>query len=691
MSKSTLLFTTLFAGSLCLSAFANQSLQYKSAEAPIRNAISVAQANESQPTFTTKSVKPLREDDGREYTTLLEEDFSLCTAGATDNPDVNYIENNYYEIPSQYTHTPGWGGRAVMQAGGAICLGKFTDQYSGEEITGYIDLPELDLHRDYGTAYVSFRAKLLSGDYDMVNVRWTATTDFLPETSEAVTSYVNGFGWTTIEVTLTECPENAVIQIFSETTELLIDDIKVEQFQPEIDAPTALKWTDFTGDSFTANWSAVDGADHYIFNCFYIRRQGSEDQLPSYKYIARDVETTETSYHLSGLDRTKTYYYYVRAVNADGVKSEESACVEVLDLCVPSGIKVDEVTKESFTVSWDPVFNAEGYGFQAVLDHTAQMNEDYALIDEPFDGVECAGSIGDVYTNNIGLYDMDSYGMTRANWVMYEGGVIDGAIALHNYVSSYGTQYYGELVSPIMSIGQTTGEVTIEADFATLDKGVKPYLQIAVPGVVDGQTQWTLGGGGEINAVIGSTWSHVKRTYQVKPGLIRFSIGCTDGGWLYVDNLRISVKMDAGASQRVLYRYDEIKDNIDAPSYTCKTTDRQAGDEYSFALMAARQRPGSYMIPTYILSEWSPLTQVPSLPYDEDGVDSITAEATAFTATGANGAIEISNPSGVEIVVLDMAGRAVAHTNDASASIAVAPGLYIVSGAVNGTVKVIVK
>ena len=56
-------------------------------------------------------------DDGRDYETVIEEDFSLFTAGSVDDPDKNYLEGADEVIPSRYTHTPGWKGRGVMSAG----------------------------------------------------------------------------------------------------------------------------------------------------------------------------------------------------------------------------------------------------------------------------------------------------------------------------------------------------------------------------------------------------------------------------------------------------------------------------------------------------------------------------------------------------------------------------------------------
>lgn len=663
------------------------SATYKQPTPRLRSVLSGnSDVRQSKTAITTagRGIQRQVPDDGRDYTVVIEEDFSLCSAGSEDNPVKEFIENPDFSIPSQYTHTPGWSGRSIMQAGGAICIGKYYDSFTGQTMTGQIETPVLDLHRDRGRAYLQFRAKSLLPDVDMLTIRWVTPGDPMPTTGPEQTVYINGSVWSTVNVDLTDCPEDAIVQIWSEYNELLVDDIKIEQHQAPIDSPKALKWTEYTGDSFVANWTEVEGADHYLLNCYYVRREGTEDQLPDYKYILKDKEVKETSYKLTDLDPEKVYYYYVYAVNSEGLMSDESQVVEVMALTVPTDITVYNVKPESFGAKWSPVLNAEGYGFQAILTHTAQSDENYALLDELFDCIVSEGTVGSPLGNAIGYYDMDSYGLSRANWVMYEGGLIDGGIALHNYVSTYGTQYYGELVSPVMTIGESTGEITLEGEFCTLDEGVRPYIQIAVPGEVDGVTQWVLGAGGEINQDVESDWTYIKQTYKVKPGLVRFSIGTTDGGWLYINNLSLSVKLPQGAVQKLPYHYNEIKE-LEKPKYKCPTPDRKAGDHYSFALMAARQKPGSYMFPIYVTSDWSDLVDVPD---QHLGVNQVIHESVA--AFGAKGRITIDNPEGKPVRVYDIAGRQVALTTSQSDEIALAAGIYIVATP-QGSVKVAVK
>ena len=62
-------------------------------------------------------------DDGREYRTLLYEDFSRMTAGTDSTPDYSLLLNNSTgTILPEYTEIPGWGGSGIRSAGGNVCV-----------------------------------------------------------------------------------------------------------------------------------------------------------------------------------------------------------------------------------------------------------------------------------------------------------------------------------------------------------------------------------------------------------------------------------------------------------------------------------------------------------------------------------------------------------------------------------------
>lgn len=49
---------------------------------------------------------------------------------------------------------------------------------------------------------------------------------------------------------------------------IYIDDIKVYQIDQYVDTPVTLPHSNYKGNSFDANWEAVDGAEAYLLNVY---------------------------------------------------------------------------------------------------------------------------------------------------------------------------------------------------------------------------------------------------------------------------------------------------------------------------------------------------------------------------------------------------------------------------------------
>jgi len=81
----------------------------------------------------------------------------------------------------------------------------------------------------------------------------------------------------------------------------------------------ALKATNVTATSFTANWSSVTGATGYRLdvatNSFFGK------YVPGYQNL--DVGNT-TSRNVTGLTSSTNYYYRVRAYNGNGTSSNSN-------------------------------------------------------------------------------------------------------------------------------------------------------------------------------------------------------------------------------------------------------------------------------------------------------------------------------------------------------------------------------
>ena len=195
----------------------------------------------------------------KEYVSLLEEDFSLFTAGSEDNPDtVNLVLDVYggnYNVNPDYTHTPGWTAYFVYQAGGVACV--------GDGFYGFIDTPEFEMA---GSVHISFRARLAAGTQSQTFVG-LCVDPYNPQIVDVDAFYMTP-EWQTYEFDL-ENPESsdAFIQINC-YNRWFLDDVVITRELDFTPAPLALDATNYTMEGFDANWNAVATAEDYLLTVF---------------------------------------------------------------------------------------------------------------------------------------------------------------------------------------------------------------------------------------------------------------------------------------------------------------------------------------------------------------------------------------------------------------------------------------
>ena len=201
------------------------------------------------------NVEPNLTRDGITKTTILSEDFSKLVAGTDGEPDQIRLDNAETGVISdEYFNTPGWKGNEVYQAGGCAYLG-FSEEY---QETGIIITPEINTS---GAIYINCRMRTVdpAGDIACYNIvdknleTLDANIDFIRVTNE----------WTDVSWFTSAGAENSRIYIYSYSKNVFIDDIEIVSVQ--LSTPTLQEETNISKDSFTANWSAVDDADSYIF------------------------------------------------------------------------------------------------------------------------------------------------------------------------------------------------------------------------------------------------------------------------------------------------------------------------------------------------------------------------------------------------------------------------------------------
>ena len=256
-----------------------------------------------QKSTTVKSLKSLSKageaaDETPNLQVLLEEDFSKFTAGSEATPDATDVADATTEyIADELTNTPGWSGDGVFQAGGCAYIG-IVDEGTDNEDTGFLNTSTFDGSGNGGYIVVTFRARVaeegatdavefVSIDEDDINESdpMSGVVDYK---QVAITDQ-----WAEYEVELKSGAANASIQLYAYQSPIYIDDIKVVQtVKIDVPAPEALAATNVTPTSFTANWSAVEGATSYMLTVF------------SFKTIKSDVEEATVTEGFDGIVAT---------------------------------------------------------------------------------------------------------------------------------------------------------------------------------------------------------------------------------------------------------------------------------------------------------------------------------------------------------------------------------------------------
>lgn len=256
-----------------------------------------------QKSTTVKSLKSLSKageaaDETPNLQVLLEEDFSKFTAGSEATPDATDVADaTTGYIANELTNTPGWSGDGVFQAGGCAYIG-IVDEGTDNEDTGFLNSSTFDGSGNGGYIVVTFRARVaeegatdavefVSIDEDDINESdpMSGVVDYK---QVAITDQ-----WAEYEVELKSGAANASIQLYAYQSPIYIDDIKVTQtVKIDVPAPEALAATNVTPTSFTANWSAVEGATSYMLTVF------------SFKTIKSDVEEATVTEGFDGIIAT---------------------------------------------------------------------------------------------------------------------------------------------------------------------------------------------------------------------------------------------------------------------------------------------------------------------------------------------------------------------------------------------------
>lgn len=315
---------------------------------------------------------------------VLEEDFSLLTLGSEGNPASVDLADDNNRVPDSKTHTPGWMGYFIHEAGGMLYIG-----YDSKQIdTGVISTPKMDLTAAGGAFTVKFRARsAVNSSNEKIYIDSKQSVEVSTSAEVKVTGQ-----WADYEVKFENGVEQSYIMLMPWLDPVYIDDIRVEMLIPYVAAPKNLEFSNYTGTGFTAKWDAVDKARHYLLSVYTKNSAGERD------YYIEDKVIEGLSYELANLPQKDSFYYFIVKAYDGEHTSPESVETAVEALLRPVIKAETEVSANGFTANWEPVSHADNYHFITRRQHTATAPEEFSYIKEGFENIEPLSSSYD-YTS----------------------------------------------------------------------------------------------------------------------------------------------------------------------------------------------------------------------------------------------------------------------------------------------------
>jgi hypothetical protein len=192
---------------------------------------------------------------------LIDEDFSAMTTGTNDAPDESQMLASFWGQGPEYidaslTKQDLWEGNKVYSAGGAVALLN----------NGVLNTPLGDYSGDL-TITITLKA-LKKDSYVMLNVVKGGYSTPSGISVQLVNLYADQ-GWKEVilKVHNTHADNDGFFQVNS-SGNVLIDNIRITSTMNFIAKPVIKPETNFTKNSFTANWQKVRVAGYYNFGLY---------------------------------------------------------------------------------------------------------------------------------------------------------------------------------------------------------------------------------------------------------------------------------------------------------------------------------------------------------------------------------------------------------------------------------------
>lgn len=626
---------------------------------------------------------------------LLEEDFSKMATGSIEAPDletnINYAEGEegytypWWNVKPEYTAQPHWGSHYAYPAGGCVFLN--ADMYNQQ---AQLNMPLVNASGNCNITTLQFKARTLSGTSNglWVECAETRTVDnVMGKTWDilgGVTMPEVTSEWQVYEATFYGTGPTTLFNIVQQMQgPIYIDDVKIYQIDQYVDTPVILPYSNYTGNSFNANWQASEGAESYLLNVYSLDENGKVVDFLT------DKKVEGTSFTVSGIKSGDTYYYTVRAVK--GIhESMETLPEEVFDLEAPKLNEASEVKDGKYTASWNEVPTAERYNYWAYNVRTADNDGEFAVTDENFDGIKDAdGNETGLTIENPSYYSYDETYLNELNQAGWKGLnympytdfiCVDGWQYIYNHTDA-------GLISPELDLSKDNGKINLS---------VKLYGAVEIP--VDETGNPDPSNPIQTEAAVAlfnydeekGDFVQAELIYPegVSPAWKTFNVTLTKGSkrsvigiyavkgadHLYIDDLKITQNYKKGESLTEPYLF---KRYLDATSLDVDVPARVSGMPLYHKVSALKSKNTQGMV-SYKESFFSDLQKV------TDGTatminDQMLKERASVSTDGQR--LLISNPAGEHVSVYTPSGTQVFYDRSGRRYLTVAAaahGLYIV-------------
>ena len=370
---------------------------------------------------------------------VLEENFDEFTEGSIEAPGTDDISSVLNGKLSEVL--PGWRGREVYEAGGALRIGE--DDLSSA--SAYLQTTTLSLSpSEGGNIKVTARIKAVNDFGNMLTIG-----------SQSVVVYDDN--WTDVVYVTDRSMYN--LRISAMLGAFYIDYLKIEQSETFLMTPDAYRPVDFDGEKFTAEWRSVSGAESYLVDVY------TKDEEGNKTYVLQQEETVETSMVVTVPDSNQKYYYCVSAKAGDNVSmpsEEQDVVIRINELDAPVALEASDVDDNGFTANWEATENAESYKVSVYATETLSEGRTVELVNEDFAGIT-EGTIDYVEFPPLQEY-LDAY-TTVPGWYAVNHVYASGYLG----ISPYGSE--GSLQTPFLDLSSSNGAFVVDIVMAEYSYG----------------------------------------------------------------------------------------------------------------------------------------------------------------------------------------------------------------------------